>query len=309
MQQKNKIVKAVVGILKNANGEILIAKRRPDQFMAGYWELPGGKIEKTESNEAALSRELQEELAVDIASPKLMHTMCHHYQEKTVYLWVYTVDTFDGEANGAEGQKIAWCSVRRLNDFNLLPTMKAIIHKIYLPDHYWITPENESEKTLLEKLQAHINNGTKMVQLRAKTVVEPLFISRFYQACENANVRLILNTPNKTFDEDCDGWHLTTAELLSLNERPCAADKLLGASTHDITEAEFAETIDIDYISIAPVGSTNTHPNTMPMGWDKASELVSKSNLPVYLLGGMTKQNLGRALSINAQGVAGISQI
>ena len=74
-------------------------------------------------------------------------------------------------------------------------------------------------------------------------------------------------------------------------------------------EAEHAEKIDVDYISIAPVESTKSHPDSKPIGWDKASKLVSESNLPVYLLGGMNKQTLERSLAIGAQGVAGISAI
>lgn len=309
MQHINKIVKAVVGIIRNADGEILIAERRSDQFMGGFWELPGGKIEEGESNEESLARELKEELGVDISTPNLMHTMRHQYPEKTVKLWIYTIDHFDGEPRGMERQNIAWCPAEQLHDFNLLPTMKAIIHKICLPEYYWITPENESEETLLEQLHTHINSGSRLIQLRAKTTLDSSFIERFYQVCQNANVKLILNTTNKTFNEPCDGWHLTTKELLSFDGRPCTNDKLLGASTHSLTEIEHAEVIDVDYISIAPVEPTNSHPNMASLGWDKAKELVESSNLPTYLLGGMSLQNLQRAHSITAQGVAGISQI
>ena len=309
MQHINKIVKAVVGILKNANGEILIAERRQDQFMGGFWELPGGKIEEGESNEESLARELKEELGIEISAPSLMHTMCHQYPEKAVKLWIYTIDRFDGEARGAEGQNIVWCPTERLNDFNLLPTMKAIIHKICLPETYWITPENESEEALLEQLHTHINSGSRLIQLRAKTILDLSFIESFYQICQDAHVKLILNTPNKTFEEPCDGWHLTTQELLSFDNRPCGIDKLLGASTHNLTEIGHAETLDVDYISIAPVETTQSHPDSTPLGWNMAKELVEISNFPVYLLGGMSLQNIQRARSINAQGVAGISQV
>jgi 8-oxo-dGTP diphosphatase len=49
---------------------------------------------------------------------------------------------------------------------------------------------------------------------------------------------------NKTFNEPSgDGWHLTTNEMLQLNKRPCAEDKLLGVSTHNLTEALKAQSI------------------------------------------------------------------
>jgi len=59
MSFNKKIVEeVVVGILLNKNGEILIAKRRNNQFMPGYWELPGGKIEVGENKKSSLKREL-----------------------------------------------------------------------------------------------------------------------------------------------------------------------------------------------------------------------------------------------------------
>ena len=96
---------------------------------------------------------------------------------------------------------------------------------------------------------------------------------------------------------------------MSLNERPCGNNKLLGVSTHNALEAEHAEKISADYISLSPVNLTPSHPHIPPLGWQSASDIISKSNLPVYLLGGMSKEVLDKALSIGAQGVAGISQI
>ncbi len=54
-----KIIKAVVGVLRNESGQILIAKRQDHQFMAGFWELPGGKIEDNETTEQTIIRELK----------------------------------------------------------------------------------------------------------------------------------------------------------------------------------------------------------------------------------------------------------
>ena len=309
MQKNNKIVKAVVGILKNTDGEILLAERRQNQFMAGYWELPGGKIEAGESNEESLAREFKEELDVDISEISLFHTMRHHYPEKTVHLWIYSINHFDGEVRGAEGQSIVWCPTEGLNNFNLLPTMKAIIHKINLPELYWITPENLSEEMLINELKMRLNKSTAMIQLRAKATLDPEFIKRFYDVCHQSNAKLILNTTNKTFMENCDGWHLTTQELLSLNERPCGTDKLLGASTHNVIEAQLSEKIDVDYISISPIQETQTHPNATPFGWEAAKELVHTINIPVYLLGGMQNKDLEKALKLGAQGIAGLSSL
>ena len=310
MSFNKKIVEEVViGILLNKNGEILIAKRRNNQFMPGYWELPGGKIEVGENKKSSLKRELFEELGVTVKKSSLKHTMRHKYPDKIVKLWIYNVDKYSGEPSGQEGQDTSWCSLDQLKKYKLLPTMREIIHKISLPKHYWITPDDHHSESVIENCREHIIAGTKIIQLRSKSYLDQSYINKIYRLCQDNQISLILNTPNKTYQELCDGWHLTSDEMLSLKERPCGNNKLLGVSTHNALEAKQAENISADYISLSPINSTPSHTHISPLGWQAASDIISKSNLPVYLLGGMSKEMLDKALNIGAQGIAGIGQI
>jgi 8-oxo-dGTP diphosphatase len=305
-----KTIKAVVGILYSKNNtQILITKRRKNQFMPNYWELPGGKIETGEDEEDALARELQEELGIKTLRISLKHVMTHHYKDKTVNLSIYNVESYKGNVTGTEGQDVRWCNLQNLSNYKLLPTMRIIINRIRLPEYYWITPDERDPELLLQKCQNHLITGAKIIQLRSKDLIEHSYIGKIHNLCQSYEARLILNVPNKTFKEPCDGWHLTSEELLKYSKRPCANNKLLGASAHNMKEAKYAETISVDYISLAPIEETPSHPNATPLGWEVAKDIVSKSNLPVYLLGGMSRDSLGRALKIRAQGIAGISQI
>lgn len=72
-----KTIKAVVGVLHNSKGQLLIAKRQDHQFMPGFWELPGGKIENGESLEQAMIRELNEELNVQVIELSMNQSMSH----------------------------------------------------------------------------------------------------------------------------------------------------------------------------------------------------------------------------------------
>ena len=305
-----KTIKAVVAILyaKN-NTQILITKRRKNQFMPNYWELPGGKIETGEDEEDALARELQEELGIKTLRISLKHVMTHHYKDKTVNLSIYNVESYKDNVTGTEGQDVRWCNLQNLSNYKLLPTMRIIINRIRLPEYYWINPDERDPELLLQKCQNHLITGAKIIQLRSKDLIEHSYIGKIHNLCQSYEARLILNVPNKTFKEPCDGWHLTSEELLKYSKRPCANNKLLGASAHNMKEAKYAETISVDYISLAPIEETPSHPNATPLGWEVAKDIVSKSNLPVYLLGGMGRDSLGRALKIRAQGIAGISQI
>ena len=115
---------------------ILIAKRPNDKHQGGKWEFPGGKVESNESPELALHRELDEELGIQIASPKPLIQIKHDYADKSVFLDVYEVNQFSGlgcfsgNAVGNEGQIICWVKIEQLSDYTFpeanFPILQAI---------------------------------------------------------------------------------------------------------------------------------------------------------------------------------------
>lgn len=303
-----KTIKAVVGVLRNQNQQILIAKRQTHQFMSGFWELPGGKIEDQESNQAALVRELKEELDIDINNLSHHQSLSHEYEDRKVEVNIYNINNYQGTPIGAEGQEIAWTDIENLSNYKLLPTMKTFISSITLPNKYWITlSSNHQSDEWVAKFDEKMTQDISLIQLRSKVVLDTAFITKLYNKCQQNNIKLLLNIPNKSFNETyCDGWHLTTDEILKLSSKP-HADKLLGASTHNLEEALKAQEIGADFVVISPVQATQTHPDATPLGWEKAKEVVDKLNIPVYFLGGMSLEDLDRALEIGAQGIAGVS--
>jgi len=302
-------IEVVVGIIYNSNNEIFIAKRKKNQFMPGYWELPGGKLEPNEDHISAIKRELLEETGIKVIDCKLVQKIQHTYPENKINLSVYRIDDYLGEPIGYEGQEALWISTNRLEKFNLLPTMWRIINRFSLPKLYWITPENHNSEEVFNECKDRLRNDVKHIQLRSKSPLDKNYIKKIHNLCIENQAKLILNTPKKTFSESCDGWHLTCIELMELKERPAPEDKLIGASTHNLTEAMHAENISIDYISLSPVEETLTHPNASLLGWKNASQIINQCDVPVFLLGGMKRNLIKKALSIGAQGVAGIRGI
>lgn len=306
-----KTVKAVVGMLTNANDEIFIAQRQTHQFMGGYWELPGGKIEVGETPEAALTRELSEELGIKVSDCSLHQHMRHQYADRLVELLIYRVEHYLGEPQGAEGQAVAWCQPEQLFDYQLLPTMSAFIHTLTLPNQYWITPADDlGSLRWMAQLEQRLNSGIKLIQLRSKKPVNNHIIDEVIDKCRQHDAKLLLNLPSKDFAQHrADGWHLSSAEMLTLSERPCAQNQLLGASTHNLEQALKAQDLGVDFVVISPVKPTTSHPEATPIGWEAAQQVASQLNIPVYFLGGLCAQDLDRAQSYGAQGVAGISQL
>lgn len=304
-----KIIKAVVGILRNENKEILITKRLKKQFMGGFWELPGGKIKVNESREQALTRELKEELGIQVKQLNLKQTMTYQYDDRIVNLSIYNVTQYKNTPTGIEGQKITWSSVNKLSNYKLLPTLKILVNALSLPNKYWITPaSNHTSNEWLEKFTQKLRSGITLIQLRSKTMLDQEFISKLHNQCQQNNAKLLLNIPHKTFKETyCDGYHITTKEMLELSKRPCVNDKLFAVSAHNLDESMRSQKIGADFIVISPVQVTKTHPNTLPIGWNSANKVAQKLNIPVYFLGGMQLTDLNKALNASAQGIAGVS--
>jgi 8-oxo-dGTP diphosphatase len=103
-----KVTEVAVGVMVAPDGRYLLAQRPADKPYGGYWEFPGGKLEAGESVEAALARELHEELGIDVTQCALWHTLEHDYPHAYVRLFFCKVTGWQGEPHGREGQALAW---------------------------------------------------------------------------------------------------------------------------------------------------------------------------------------------------------
>ena len=97
-----------VGILQRPDGQVLFAQRPAGKPYAGYWEFPGGKIEAGESADAALVRELHEELGIVVTEAAPWITQRHDYPHAWVELRFFVVTGWEGEVHPQEGQQVAW---------------------------------------------------------------------------------------------------------------------------------------------------------------------------------------------------------
>lgn len=120
-------IEVMVGIIRDARGRVLVNQRLPGTHMAGFWEFPGGKRRDNESREAALARELQEELGIQVLRAEPLLELAHEYPERIVHLDVWTILDFEGEPESREGQAIDWVVPDSLRDAGLLPADLPIV--------------------------------------------------------------------------------------------------------------------------------------------------------------------------------------
>jgi 8-oxo-dGTP diphosphatase len=101
-------VDVAVGVLIDARGRFLLTSRPAGKVYAGYWEFPGGKLERGESVARALRRELHEELGIEIGTPRPWKIEQVDYEHARVRLHFCKVFDWRGELRMREGQQMAW---------------------------------------------------------------------------------------------------------------------------------------------------------------------------------------------------------
>lgn len=114
-----RLLTVVAAALFNDRGEILLAQRPQGKSMAGLWEFPGGKIEPGETPEAALARELKEELGIeaDPADFAPLTFASHSYESFHLLMPLYRLDRWSGRITPHEGQSVAWVVPEKLHDY------------------------------------------------------------------------------------------------------------------------------------------------------------------------------------------------
>ena len=101
-------IDVVAGVIRRADGRLLIAQRMPDDTLPGYWEFPGGKVEPGEALPAALQRELREELGVETEIGPEIERIVHAYPDRDVRLYFFETVITSGEPACLEVADLRW---------------------------------------------------------------------------------------------------------------------------------------------------------------------------------------------------------
>ena len=118
-----KIVLVAAVALVDADGRVLLAQRPPGKHLAGTWEFPGGKVHTGETPEAALIRELAEELDIETDAKCLapFTFASHTYETFHLLMPLYVCRVWQGIARPMEGQKLAWVRPAQFSDYEMPP--------------------------------------------------------------------------------------------------------------------------------------------------------------------------------------------
>ena len=115
-----KSIKVVCGIIWK-DGKVLIAKRKPEKSLGGYWEFPGGKIEENEYAESALVRELKEEMGLSFKNIRYNGQNTHQYDSFNIELIAYDCDFVSASFQLTDHDEILFVAPNQLDDYKLAP--------------------------------------------------------------------------------------------------------------------------------------------------------------------------------------------
>ena len=299
-----------VGVIRDGQGRVLISRRAAHLHQGDRWEFPGGKVEAGESVEAALARELAEELGLTVQCSRPLIEITHDYGDRQVELQVRDVTRWSGPAVGREGQPLRWVSPEALDPAEFPAANQPIITATRLPPHYVISADCGESPSWLETLDRVLARGERLIQFRVRldgAARRSLALDALAR-CRGTGASLLINgTPDEVRGIGADGIHLTAAQLAECASRPLSSAYWVAASCHNAVELQRAIACGVDFVVLGPVRPTASHPDACPLGWSAFAEAAAGMTIPVYALGGMAPGDDDVARASGGQGIAGIS--
>jgi 8-oxo-dGTP diphosphatase len=303
----------VAGVIRDVRGRILLARRTQGRDLAGLWEFPGGKVEPGESAQAALARELREELGIEACVGAALIRVPQQYPDKRLVLDVRHVQ-FHGKPKGLDGQALVWAPPHTLASYPMPPADRPVVAALLQPDRYLVTPTPEDDGAWLASLQRALTGGVRRVQLRAPGLDPARWVrlaERAMRACRTAGAEVLVNGDIALAERLQTGVHLRAAQLheagivATLAQRKCRG-VALGASCHGVDDLLRAQALGCAFAVLGPLQPTPTHPEAAGIGWQAFSALRETVSLPIYAIGGLGIGDIGVAREHGAQGVAAI---
>ncbi len=310
----------VAGIIKDSIDpqKLLITRRKKGQHLEHLWEFPGGKVEPGESRFLALQRELHEELGIRVTAADPFQSIYHRYADKNIHLDVWEIKHFVGEAHGREGQEYEWVNIKDLSAYDFPEADEPLLKALQLPPRLLITPDmpEEHEATYVDQFSQLMERRLyPLVLFRSHHLDDQRYADvaqKLNTICQKEKSELIIHRPSlkslqANYFETYQRRHLSSYILQSLQTQPFDESIKISASCHDVAELKMAERLDCHFALMSTIRDTQSHPGRRAKGWLGLKNMIDRTHLPVYALGGVKRKDVCIARFQGSVGVAGIT--
>jgi 8-oxo-dGTP diphosphatase len=301
-------IDVAVSIMRSSDGRVLMAERTARQISAGFWELPGGKVDPGETPQQAAVRELAEEIGVHALAVRPWVCYEHVYRTRRLRLFFFRIERWSGMPVGREGQRIAWVDPAAPEVAPILPSVERLLFGLGLPALCAVTrtERDGGPRNTLERLAVALQAGLKLIQVREPGMApdQRVAFARQVEALARPFGARVLLTGSalEARRAGLSALHSTAAEVRRLYARPPV--RFWMASCHDAPDLERATALGADAAVLSPVVFRPAHPERAALGWEGLERLAATAGIPVYAGGGVSAAQLAAAQRAGAIGIA-----
>jgi 8-oxo-dGTP diphosphatase len=273
-------IDVAVAVVRNSAGHVLLAERTARQVAAGFWELPGGKIENGETPEQGAARELVEETGITAHSLLPLMVYDHAFPTKRVRLHIFQATVWAGTPSGREGQRLAWTDPARPSVAPILSSNVRVLAALGLPGVMEIVQLAGPAPALLAQVRAALASGVRLMQLHGERLAPDQRVSVARRICSMASAAgcrvLLAGSALEAERAGAAGMHSSATSLRCMVARPpVLLWSVLCGDTNDINRAA---ALGADFAVMRPAGDCGARTGS-------AHRLEAPGLLPVYVAG------------------------
>ena len=302
------IIEVAATIVRAPDGRVLLAERTRRQIAAGFWELPGGKIEPGETALAAAARELEEEIGIRPIGARKWISYHHDFRTRRLRLRFFLVERWAGEPTGREGQRLRWVDPAAPSVTPILPSNDRVLLALGLPSLYAMASADPTRTVAvaLETVARQVADGARLIQVGAPDMPpdQRVALARRAQTFASGHgARVLLSgSALEAGRAGVAGVHSSSIQLGRTSFRPPV--QLWIASCHDAHDLARATALGADAAVVSPVLPCARHPERQALGWDGLRNLAATASIPLFAHGGLSAQSVAQARGAGAVGVA-----
>ena len=296
-----------VCVVRSPDGRVLLAERTARQVAAGFWELPGGKVDPGENPAQAAARELREETGLNPVALESWISYEHQFPTRRLRLHFFRARGWEGTAHGREGQRLAWADPRAPHVGPILPSNDRALFALGIPPVYVVADldARDSLEDLLRRLREELSGGARLICVRLASVApgqRAALLARVASLADaHPQATILTGSAMDSSRAGLAGVHSSTRELNRLTARPSV--RVWAATCHDEADLSRAVSLGADFVVLSPVLADLGQSPRTPLGWEGVRRFAAACPFSVYAQGGLSLADLPAAKASGAAGV------